>query len=121
MTSDFDKKVTEFFEKYQDRGMKKWQGFFLSDHTSVLRKDYKQRATTYPKKSEMTVEEVSSVLFKAFSDHYKVSVQRKTRNADGLYQADIVGFVQGYEDDNAIYVSNKLIDLDDINHVELLK
>lgn len=38
MASDFDKKVTEFFRTYQDRGMKKWQGFFLSDHTLAIKK-----------------------------------------------------------------------------------
>ena len=76
MSEAFDKKVTEFFRNYQDRGMKKWQGFFLSDHTSTLRKDRQQKAMTYPKKVEMSAEEVSAVLFKAFSDHYQVSVQR---------------------------------------------
>ena len=52
MSEAFDKKVTEFFRTYQDRGMKKWQGFFLSDHTSTLRKDRQQKAMTYPKKAE---------------------------------------------------------------------
>ena len=54
MSEAFDKKVTEFFRTYQDRGMEKWQGFFLSDHTSTLRKDRQQKAMTYPKKAEMS-------------------------------------------------------------------
>lgn len=120
MMSDFDKKVTGFFRTYQDRGMKKWQGFFLSDHTLAIKKDSKQKAMTFPKKSEMTQEEISAILLRSFSDHYQVSIQRKTLNDDGLYQADIVGFVQGY-DDNTIIISNNIIELDDINHVELLK
>lgn len=121
MATEFDKKVTEFFRTYQDRGMKKWQGFFLSDHTAMLRKDRQKRAMTYPKKSEMTQEDISKILFKAFSDRYQVSVQLKTRDTDGLFQADIVGFVQGYQDDDLIVINGKSIDLDDINHIELLK
>lgn len=120
MSEAFDKKVTEFFRTYQDRGMKKWQGFFLSDHTSTLRKDRQQKAMTYPKKAEMSAEEVSAVLFKAFSDHYQVSVQLKTRDKEGLYKADIVGFVQGYQDDEII-INGKAINLDGINHIEMVR
>ncbi|MEJ1319580.1 hypothetical protein QY890_01075 [Latilactobacillus sakei] len=28
--------VTQFLNQYQDRGMMKWQGFYLSDHTASL-------------------------------------------------------------------------------------
>lgn len=30
--------VTQFLNQYQDRGMMKWQGFYLSDHTASLNK-----------------------------------------------------------------------------------
>ncbi|KRN10379.1 hypothetical protein [Liquorilactobacillus mali] len=35
-----DDAFAEYFFKnfYQDRGMRKWQGFFLSDHTQALKK-----------------------------------------------------------------------------------
>lgn len=119
MASDFDKVVTEFFRTYHDRGMKKWQGFFLSDHTSTMRKERQLRAMTFPKKPEMTQEEISEVLLKAFSNHHQVSIQLKILDDNGLYQADTIGFVQGY-DENTILVSNNAIELDSINHIDLL-
>lgn len=32
----FDQVVADFFAKYQDRGMKKWGGFYLSDHVAKI-------------------------------------------------------------------------------------
>lgn len=31
-----DKLIYDFFKNYQDRGMKKWTGFLLSDHTAQI-------------------------------------------------------------------------------------
>lgn len=36
-----NKVAEEFFKyHYHDRGIKKWGGFFLSEHTATLRKDH---------------------------------------------------------------------------------
>ena len=42
-----DRHYSQFEEirLYQDRGMMKWQGFFLSEHTSEIKKD--QEPQTY--------------------------------------------------------------------------
>ncbi|WP_289978555.1 hypothetical protein [Lactobacillus sp. UCMA15818] len=39
-----DDEFAEYFFKnfYQDRGMRKWQGSFLSDHTQALKKQHKE-------------------------------------------------------------------------------
>lgn len=36
-----DRQYSQFedIRNYQDRGMMKWQGFFLSEHTSAMTKD----------------------------------------------------------------------------------
>lgn len=39
-----DQRVTDFFAHYQDRGMKKWAGFFLSDHTAMINKETRQKS-----------------------------------------------------------------------------
>ena len=36
--------VQRFLDDYQDRGMMKWQGFMLSDHTAKLNKKAKAQA-----------------------------------------------------------------------------
>lgn len=40
-----DRHYSQFEEirLYQDRGMMKWQGFFLSEHTSEIKKDQAQQ------------------------------------------------------------------------------
>lgn len=39
MDQDFSTLINNYFQHdYRDRGIKKWRGFFLSDHTSALRK-----------------------------------------------------------------------------------
>ena len=50
MSKEFDKRLDDFFRTYQDRGMKKWQGFMLSDFTSKVSKIDKKRAQVYEKK-----------------------------------------------------------------------
>lgn len=44
MSKEFDQRVTDFFAHYQDRGMKKWAGFFLSDHTAMINKETRQKS-----------------------------------------------------------------------------
>ncbi len=118
--SDFDKKVDAFFRNYQDRGMKKWAGFFPSDHTAKINHAKAKRSIVYPKRSEMTQEEISMILFKAFSNHYQVRIQLKRLNENGNLSADIIGFVEGYNGESTIVISGTWIDLDEINHVDII-
>ena len=40
-----DRQDSQFEEirQYQDRGMMKWQGFFLSEHTTEIKKDQSEQ------------------------------------------------------------------------------
>ena len=116
--SDFDKKVENFFKNYHDRGMKKWAGFFLSDHTLKINKKKAQQKIVYLPKKRMSEEEISEVLLKAFSNHYKVNIQLKERDCNGNLKKDISGFVEGYYE-NKLIVSGKNIDINDINNIEV--
>ena len=48
--SKFNKEVEEFFRKYQDRGMVKWAGFYLSDHVLKMSQQSKRDAYVEVKK-----------------------------------------------------------------------
>lgn len=50
MSKKFDEVIDTFFKNYQDRGMKKWSGFFLSDHVAAINKEKVKTQATYPKK-----------------------------------------------------------------------
>ena len=119
MSKEFDERVNKFFKNYSDRGMKKWGGFFLSDHRVAINKDDKDRGRLYAKKSEMTQEEISEILLKSYSEHYQVSLQLKDLDAEGHYKADVVGFVKGWAGQELI-IDDQLIEMDNINHAMIV-
>lgn len=121
MNNNFDQKVEQFFKNYQDRGMKKWSGFFLSDHTLKINQDQRKRATIYPKKAEMNENEISKILLQSFSNHFSVSIQLKNLDEDGRFAEDIKGFVEGYSNENMVTISGTTVYLDEINHVEIIQ
>ena len=121
MNDNFDQKVENFFKNYQDRGMKKWSGFFLSDHSLKINQDNRKRATVYSKKTEMSEAEISKILLQSFSNHYPVRKKQKNLDEDCRFAEDIKGFVEGYSNENMVTISGTAVHLDDINHIELIK
>lgn len=117
--SDFDKTVNDFFKNYQDRGMTKWQGMMLSDHVATMNRDNRNRSKVYKMKKTMSQEEVSELLMAAYANAKPVSIQLKELDPEGRVQPDVEGIVQGYNVDEII-ISSKPVDLDNINHVDML-
>ena len=118
MKNNFNDTVNNFFKNYQDRGMKKWQGFMLSDHIATLNRDKEEKAKVYTEKETMSEVEISQVLLQAFANNKVVSVQLKEKTLDKKIQPDIVGLVKGYDQDKIIIGDNK-IELSNINNIEI--
>ena len=118
MKNNFNDIVNNFFKNYQDRGMKKWQGFMLSDHIAALNKDKENNAKEYSKKDAMSEADISQVLLQAFANNKTVYVQLKEKTLDKQVQPDIVGLVKGYEDDKIIIGDNK-VELSNINNIQI--
>ena len=118
MKNNFNDTVNNFFKNYQDRGMKKWQGFMLSDHIAALNKDKENNAKVYTEKDAMSEADISQVLLQAFAKNKVVSVQLKEKTLDKKMRPDIVGLVMGYEGDKIIIGDNK-IELSNINNIEI--
>ena len=118
MKNNFNDIVNNFFKNYQDRGMKKWQGFMLSDFTSKADKIDKERAKVYEKKKPMSLESISEILMIAYANHRLVSVQLKQVDIDDKFLPDIVGTVDGYQVDHVV-IAGEWIELEDINNVEI--
>lgn len=83
---------------YKDRGIVKWFGMMLSDHSEALKKaERSNQLSEVAAKTEMNVEEISSVLYKAYVTDYPVLIQANViRN--GNYYKDIECKVIGYRD-----------------------
>lgn len=118
MKNNFDDVVNNFFKNYQDRGMKKWQGFMLSDHIATLNRDKEEKTRVYSEKDAMSETEVSQVLLRAFANNKVVSVQLKEKTLDKKIQPDIVGLVKGYDGDK-IVIGDTEVKLSNINNIQI--
>lgn len=116
-----DQEVDDFFKNYQDRGMLKWAGFYLSDHTLKIQKDDEKRSKVYEKREEMPYDDISNALIQAYTLQVAVSIQLRELDKELKYGADISGYVLGFSDDSVVIEDADLktynIALIDINNV----
>lgn len=115
-----DDKVLKFFRNYKDRGMVKWAGFYLSDHVQKMDKKRKYDSIIEIKKSEMSTEEISKVLMKAFAEFKEVTIQLSILNDQGELLRSIKGHVLGV-DGESVAIDDYVVKLSEINHVEIIK
>lgn len=118
---DDDALVQRFFDHdYRDRGVIKWQGYYLSDHTAALKKQAQQEAIKYPAKTQQTIEEMSQTLSYAFANGRMVRIQLNNRDTNGEFGPDLVGQVIGYDEDTVYLADREPAPLSDMRHVEVV-
>lgn len=105
-----------YFEEYQDRKMKKWAGFYLSEHTAMIAKESQKQPPE--KKRQMSWSEIDVVLTQAFQGKLSVAIQKEELDYEGNYSEDVIGIIQGH-DELGIYVADQKIGYDEIRHVEI--
>lgn len=86
---------------YQDRGIKKWQGFFLSEHNEQM--DQQQDSTKLKWRKTMSSECIESVLSAAITHQSTLVIQKKPLNDDAFPEPDVVGKIAGVEEE-LIYI-----------------
>lgn len=118
-SKDFDRIVFEFFKNYHDRGMVKWQGFYLSDHVLKMHKKHKAESYVEIKKEEMSESEISAVLFKAFGEQRLVRIQLAMLDQEGIRPRSFTGHVLGFDEDKVV-IDKQIVDLADIGHAEIV-
>lgn len=103
---------------YHDRGMIKYQGFYLSDHTALLKKLYANEAKNNLKKEQMSMEDIDRVLFTARQSNKPIAIQLELLDQEGQYFDDVIGFIQGH-DSLGIYIADQKVNYDEIRNVEI--
>lgn len=89
-----------FQQDYQDRGMLKWGGFYLSDHTSALAKMHAAERVEQPLPAQ-TAADVSERLAAAWQSHRPVHLQLNVM--DGNQTLTVInGVVLGVFDDQIL-------------------
>ena len=118
-----DDEVQNFFNNYYvDRGMIKWQGFYLSDHTSALNKEKRlnQKVLDQNVKPEMDFNEVSKIINKAIIKKERVEITPNKRDFDGIYAQAISGFITGYQNDEICIAEETFIKIIDIRNIKII-
>lgn len=110
--------LNRFNERYVDRGVVKWMGMFLSEHTASIQTDKKKRSFIVEKKEKMNEINIYSILNEAITNNSMVIIQVEEINTDGNYQEDLIGWIEGYED-SYIYLSGNKIALESIRNIQL--
>ncbi|MBM7617333.1 hypothetical protein JOC36_000890 [Weissella uvarum] len=99
-----------FRQDYHDRGMVKWQGFYLSDHTEDVA-HYTQTAQekrNQKQMPEMDIMDISDCLLKAYQQSGSAQYQLKGKNELGFYAPVVKGKVSGYQDEDVFIDQNKV-------------
>lgn len=112
--------VNHFFEHdYRDRGMLKWQGFYLSDHTAALHHQRDQQQRVYQRQPQQTLPTISKLLADAYQRHRQVTLQLNEVDLNGRQLPDSQTYIYGYHDDRIVIDDQKLIAINQIRHVTL--
>jgi hypothetical protein len=116
---DFDLgTVKHFFEHdYHDRGMMKWQGFYLSDHTAALNQQNQQLNAVYVPRPQQSLAVITEVLADAYQRQQPVTIQLKTVDQNNRHLPDITTLIRGYNANDIVIDADRFIPLQEIRNV----
>ena len=120
-TERFDAMVADFFaNRYFDRGMRKWQGYYLSDHTAALKKQSKSEALVYPPLPLQDQAVIRAILLQAYAEGQTVTAQLNLQTPSGQMLPPIRGKVGGLTDSDVVNISDQNMAIGSIRHIELI-
>lgn len=107
---------------YQDRGVVKWFGMMLSDHSEALKKEKNKIREKIEPKKKMTIKEISKVVHQAYFTGYPVIIQANVLE-NGEYFQDIRCRIKGHSENKiCLLLQNnqiKYCKLEEIRNVQL--
>lgn len=121
-TKEAEEMAHHFFAyNYHDRGLLKWQGFFLSDHTSALRKQWKKKPEAA--KPQLSMDEIGKRLSKAWQRQIKVHVQLNQLDGNHIING-FDGTIGGYDGERIAILSDngkyRQFSINDVRWVSLV-
>lgn len=110
MNDDFKNIVNNYFKNdYRERGKIKWNGYFLSDHTALLKSDEKKRHNVTKRLPRMPLKEIKHQLQFATTNYLLTTVQTDTQHADGDMLPNITGLVSGFTDRGVVIDQQQIL------------
>lgn len=123
---DDEQVVQTFFDHYyKDRGMVKWQGFFLSDHIAALRHQREKEAYEDKLLPQMTQEDIGEMLEESWKYKRRIHIQINSVSASKLEPEEIDCVVKGHEQER-IYIKtvdglDQYVELDEIRFAKVVE
>ena len=113
--------VTQFFNEYQDRGMLKWQGFYLSDHTVSLDKldNTHQAQLNRQHSDQMASSEIEAIINQAIVKQLTVRIERNIQDKDGYLPPFIEGKIAGFYEDYLV-IDDQFISFEEIYAITII-
>lgn len=113
-----NQRVQQFFDHdYHDRGMVKWQGFYLSDHTAALHQQAAQLKRQVCPKPQQSLPIITRRLAEAYQRDLIVTLQLNVCQLEDPHRLEITTHILGYQEDNIIGDEAQFIPLAAIRHV----
>ena len=106
-------------DEYRDRGIKKWAGFYLSEHTATQEKETNEKKKFNPQKKQMDSQEIASLVNESILKNKSVAIQIEAVDQNGHYKDDVVGLIVG-GDELGIYVKDTKVDFDEIRNIQFV-
>lgn len=109
---------------YKDRGIMKWLGMMLSDHSEALKKEKRANDFSEPKKKKRMLEsEIGKLLYQAYTANLPIQMQANVLRGGNYYpdlQCKVTGYVEDkiyflLKDDRSVYCS-----LEQIRNIEFM-
>lgn len=114
--------VTRFLHEYHDRGMMKWNGFYLSDHTSKFNKMSRSNQIKRSRKhsEQMAEVEITRVINQAIIKKQTVKIELNIRNLDNEISEFITGKIKGFVEDK-LFIGHETVILEEIYSIHVKK
>ncbi|MGX6407533.1 hypothetical protein [Lactiplantibacillus plantarum] len=120
---DFDLNIVNRFFRhdYHDRGLMKWQGFYLSDHTAALNQQKVHDQQQYPAKPQQSLSIIGQILSTAYTQNQPVNLQLNSVDQNNQHFATITTPILGYNAATIVIANHQFININDIQHIELVR
>lgn len=105
---------------YQDRGMMKWQGMFLSEHTTALQIDQVLANDVVFKHPALSEREIYERLNFAFTKNKSISIQVGIKDIDGKLQNYVTGKIKGFGDEAVWLTTHQKVLIEEIEYIEII-
>ena len=112
-----------YFQEYQDRGIIKWAGFYLSEHTAALEKE-KQQQTVIPRLKQQSSAQIDFYLSQSIKHNKVLEIQLNTLDHSGRVKPHLFGVFIGIAKEETLAITDPIagfryLEYADIRHIRL--